>query len=109
MPPTGADVPQELLVLRRVGRDRPRLQQLGEADDGVQRRAQFVGHVGEKLALQAGCLLELAILHLEAQRLQLRLLGQLPLTTRMGWFAARIVMPFRRIQCVEPSGQITRV
>ena len=36
--------------------------QVGEADDGVERRAELVGHVGQELALELGGALELEVL-----------------------------------------------
>jgi hypothetical protein len=47
-------------VLRRVGLPRCGLDDFGKADDRVERRAQFVCHVGEELGLGAVGLLRLA-------------------------------------------------
>ena len=60
-----ADVAQELLMLGRCHRHSARVQQLGEADDRVQRRAQLMRHVGEELALQPAGLEDLAVLGLQ--------------------------------------------
>ena len=59
------DVAQELLLLGRHRAHLAVVHQLAEADDGVQGRAQLVGHVGQELALQAVGLLNLAILLLQ--------------------------------------------
>ena len=40
-------------------------QHLADADDGVERRAQLMAHVGEKLRLMRACLSELAALVLD--------------------------------------------
>ncbi|MNC94943.1 hypothetical protein D3C83_119350 [compost metagenome] len=53
MPARFTDVADEIaLVVGHVTRH-PAQDHVGEADDGVQRRAQLVRHVGEELALVA--------------------------------------------------------
>src|SRR5205814_9615479 len=47
------DVTEKFLVLRHPRRDESVVEELGEADDGVQRRTELVRHVGEKLALRS--------------------------------------------------------
>ena len=49
--PGGMDVVQIVLLLCRSARRKCLLQHFGKADDGVQRRAQLVRHVGEELGL----------------------------------------------------------
>ncbi|MDP3153452.1 MAG: hypothetical protein Q8N23_12310 [Archangium sp.] len=74
--------PDELLELRHVGRDLLAVDQLGEADDRVERRAQLVRHVGEELALEPAGFVNAPVLHLEpqaarAEPLELLLLGEI--------------------------------
>ena len=49
MPPAPHDVSHAFALLRREG---IRFQHLGKAEDGVERRAQFVAHPGQELALR---------------------------------------------------------
>ena len=80
-----ADVAAILLVLLRAERaEDAALHHLGEADDGVERRAQLVAHVGEELGLGAvgalglRLLVEVALGEVgELLRLRLELLARL--------------------------------
>ena len=65
----GAEDVVEVLLLPLVQlAEHPLGQHLGEADDGVQRRPQLVGHVGQELALVLACLLQLAALLFDLAR-----------------------------------------
>ena len=57
--------PRYSLCAAGTGPALPSYMSLGEADDGVERRAQLVGHVGEELALEAVGLLHAAVLLLQ--------------------------------------------
>ncbi len=65
MPARGVDIVDVLALLLVQLAEHLLAQDLGEADDGVQRRAQLVGHVGEELGLVLIGLRELASLLLE--------------------------------------------
>ena len=53
VPAAGIDVVQIVGLFRRDRPDQAVADQLAETDDSVERRAQFVAHVGQELALQA--------------------------------------------------------
>src|SRR5262249_33652264 len=63
MPRCAKDAVERLKVL--LCRLRILAQHLADADDGVERRAQLVAHVGEKLRFVLACLGELAALVLD--------------------------------------------
>ena len=56
---------EELPLLASSSPDLPGEQQVGEPDDGVERGAQLVAHVGEELALEPGGPLQLDVLRRE--------------------------------------------
>ena len=67
----------EIFVLLRV--ERPvelLLQEFGEADDRVERRAQFVAHIRQELALHLIGAFEIAILDLDLRLPRLQLAGE---------------------------------
>ena len=66
-------------MLGRALRDGTHLQQVGETDDGRQRRAQLVRHVGQELALEARGLQDLPVLALEFKRLLAGRVDEVPL------------------------------
>ncbi len=75
MAAAGVDVLQALLLL--LGAHLARqvvLEDLAEAEDGVERRTQLVAHVGQELALQPAVLLDLGVGHLQLVLLQGNLL-----------------------------------
>ena len=61
----GVDIPEVLVLLGVQLPEHPLEQHLGEADDGVQGRAQLVGHVGQELGLVAAGGFELLALVLD--------------------------------------------
>jgi hypothetical protein len=73
------DMPDEGPVLRRARADHAVVQQLAEADDGVQRRAQLVAHVGQEGALQAAGFLDAAVLEFQLGAARLQGFGALAL------------------------------
>ena len=91
------DVAEELLVLRRRRIDLAVVQQLGEADDRVERRAQLVRHVREELALEPVRFLDAAVLQLELDRAPANLLDAAPLA-QVDDADAQQLMPRRRQQ-----------
>ena len=62
MPGAGQNIAQVLLVRRGNRAHFAVVHELREADDGVERRPQLVGHVGKELALEPVCLLDAAVL-----------------------------------------------
>src|SRR2546428_9052293 len=65
MPARSEDVAQVVLLLVVELAEHPLEEDLGEPDDGVERRAQLVAHVREELALVPARDLELAALLLD--------------------------------------------
>ena len=61
MPSVGLDVGERLAIFGGHRAVEPVAQHLGEAEDRVQRRAQLVAHVGEKLRLGDARLLQLRV------------------------------------------------
>ena len=72
--PTGLQDLVDAVLLTGRGRRRAGLHQLGEAEDGVERRAQLVAHAGEELRLRQVRLLgrDLGLLQLQVAFLQHR-------------------------------------
>ena len=85
---------------RRIGHHH-----LGEADDGVERRAQLVAHVGEELRLVLARHLELAALFLHLREQIARSGLPAPIARRRSAAGRRCALETRRAPCVAPPGR----